>query len=69
MKVVKAVQGDTLDIVVYRHLGQQQQCIVEQCLELNPKLANDIVLNEGQNVVLPAVAIKKPTKQTIQLWS
>ncbi|MDP8173120.1 tail protein X [Pasteurella skyensis] len=68
MKVVKAVQGDTLDLVVYRHFGQQQG-IVEQCLELNPKLANYIVLKEGQDVVLPAVAIKKPTKQTIQLWS
>ncbi|MDP8176343.1 tail protein X [Pasteurella skyensis] len=68
MRVVKAVQGDTLDLVVYRYFGQQEG-IVEQCLELNPKLANDIVLDEGQDVVLPAVAIKKPTKQTVQLWS
>ncbi len=68
MRTVQANQNDTLDLVVYRYLGDQQG-LVEQCLELNPKLANQVLLQAGQKVILPTVKVKQPTKQTIQLWS
>jgi phage tail protein X len=66
--VVIARQGDTLDIVCWRHFGQTA-AVTEMALELNPGLARlGEVLPEGTPVTLPAVAPPREI-QTVQLWS
>jgi phage tail protein X len=50
---VSAHQGDTLDLLCWRHLGTTAG-VVEAALQLNPGLADlGPVLPEGQAVTLP----------------
>ncbi|MET4862090.1 tail protein X [Morganella morganii] len=64
---VFALQGETLDALCFRVLGQTAG-VVEQVLELNPGLAgHGTVLPHGTPVELPDVA-EQPQKTMIQLW-
>lgn len=64
---VHAAQGDTLDIICWRHYGRTAG-VVEAVLEANPGLADlGPVLPHGQRVVLPEQA-PQPQTQTVQLW-
>lgn len=66
MKVF-ALQGETLDALCFRVLGQTAG-VVEQTLELNPGLAgHGAVLPHGTPVELPDVT-EQPQKTMIQLW-
>lgn len=66
MKVF-ALQGETLDALCFRVLGQTAR-VVEQALELNPGIAgHGAVLPHGTPVELPDVA-EQPQKTMIQLW-
>lgn len=66
MKVF-ALQGETLDALCFRVLGQTSS-IVERTLELNPGIAgHGAVLPHGTPVELPDVA-EQPQKTMIQLW-
>ncbi|MCC2602757.1 tail protein X [Sphingopyxis yananensis] len=65
-----ALQGETLDALCWRVLGQTEN-VVDQALELNRGLADqDIFLTEGQVILLP-VQLPKPVPQQkiVQLWS
>ena len=67
---VHAHQGDTLDALVYRHLGATAG-IVEQEFELNPGLADHgPLLPHGTAVDLPAYnTVATPTNRVlVQLW-
>lgn len=66
MKVI-AQQGDSVDSLCYRHLGDSRA--VEATLELNPGLsALGAILPTGTAVQLPETAQTAPTKKLIQLW-
>lgn len=67
---VYAQQNDNLDAIAYRYFGQTLG-VVEQLLELNPKLATQPLLALGTAVVLPdQTQVNKNTITTniIQLW-
>jgi phage tail protein X len=66
---VYANQGDTLDAIVWRHLGRTRG-VLEAALEANPRLAElGPVLPHGTPVDLPEPAEAKPAERAlIQLW-
>lgn len=66
---IRAKQGDTLDLLCWRHLGTTVG-VVEQALELNAGLAKQqAVLPQGCLVNLPEpVASPTKTQHLIQLW-
>ncbi|MFJ5480873.1 MULTISPECIES: tail protein X [Pectobacterium] len=64
---VKALQGDTVDQLCYRHYGRTDG-VTEAVIAANPGLSNTLFLAAGQSVEMPdAVEANEP--QTIQLWS
>ena len=66
---VRAIQGDTVDSLCFRHLGSSDY--VEQTLELNPGLAKTgPVLDLAQVITLPDISAAEhaPTTTLIQLW-
>jgi phage tail protein X len=63
-----ARQGDTLDLLCWRHFGQTAG-VTEIALEMNPGLARlGELLPEGTAVGLPTAA-PAPVRQTVQLWT
>lgn len=67
MSTVRAAQGDTLDLICWRHYGRTAG-VVEQVLEANPGLARlGPILPHGTLVQLPEIATQ-PQRQTVQLW-
>ncbi|CAM5764771.1 tail protein X [Bosea minatitlanensis] len=72
MASVKVVQDAmTLDLLVWRALGRQDQRLVEQTLALNPGLASaGTILSVGTVVVLPEPpAATARIRETVKLWS
>lgn len=67
--IVTARQGDTLDLLCWRHLGTTAD-VTEQAYELNRDLANGgPVLAEGASIVLPdAVPAAALVRETVNLW-
>lgn len=67
---VLALQGDTLDLLVWRELGATQG-VVEQALNLNRGIADaGAILTEGQIVTLPLLlTAPTATNDIVQLWS
>ena len=60
-----AQDGMTLDLVVWRAFGRQDQGLVEQTLALNPGIAAvGSILPIGTRVVLPQPA----KRNTVRLW-
>lgn len=67
MATARAAQGDTLDLICWRHYGRTAG-VVEQVLEANPGLARlGPILPHGTLVQLPEIATQ-PQRQTVQLW-
>lgn len=67
MATVRAAQGDTLDLICWRHYGRTAG-VVEQVLDANPGLARlGPILPHGTLVQLPEIATQ-PQRQTVQLW-
>jgi len=67
---VYARQGDTLDLLCWRHLGSTAG-LVEKALELNPGLCEfGPVLPHGTAVDLPEVTATATaaTRSLVQLW-
>lgn len=65
---VRAMQGDTVDLICARHLGRTSGA-VEAVYAANPGLAAlGAVLPIGTPVVLPALSETTPTAKTVQLW-
>ncbi|MEQ1965800.1 tail protein X [Xenorhabdus nematophila] len=63
---IRAFQGDTVDLLCWRHYGRTQG-IVEQVLEANPDLCLSTQLAAGQWVELPDIT-PPPNQDIIQLW-
>jgi phage tail protein X len=67
MKMVTAMQGDTVDLMCHRFYGRTAG-VVEAVYESNPFLANHgPVLPHGTAVKLPDMP-PPPQQKTIQLW-
>lgn len=66
---VRAQQGDTLDLLCWRYLGQTGG-VVEAALELNPDIAAfGPILPHGHLVTLPDQGgATSKQNQTVQLW-
>ena len=65
MKEVLARQGDTLDLICWRHYGDTRD--VASVLAANPTLCRRAQLAAGERVVLPAPA-PPPQRPQVQLW-
>lgn len=67
MTEVRAVQGDTVDRLCFRHYGYTD-AVTEAVLEANPGLAEQgPIIAMGTRVKLPAVPAQQ-ARQTVQLW-
>ena len=66
---VRAQQNDTIDLLVWRHLGSTSG-YVEETLRLNPSLSqHGPILPHGTLVELPAPQASTPkTHAIVQLW-
>lgn len=64
---VKALQGDTVDLLCQRYYGTTQG-VTEIVLAANKALAGQIFLDAGQVVELPEINTAA-TKEVVQLWS
>lgn len=65
---VRALQGDTVDTLCWRHYGRTAG-VTEQVLEANPGLAeHGPVLPMGLEVELPDQPTQ-PVKRRLQLWN
>ncbi|WP_392439269.1 tail protein X [Edwardsiella piscicida] len=63
---VKALQGDTVDLLCWRHYGTTQG-VTEKVIAANPGLSKQLFLNPGQEVELPDQGQKK-LREIVQLW-
>lgn len=72
MRVVTALQGDTIDALCWRELGTTSGGVVENALALNPFLAEaGTILAEGASVMLPdppQAAGRALILETVNLW-
>ncbi|HBC0987196.1 TPA: tail protein X [Escherichia coli] len=65
---VTALQGDTVDLICYRHTGRTAG-VVEMVLQMNRGLADTVILEAGQKVRLPDPdTLSTTTRETISLW-
>lgn len=65
---VTALQGDTVDLLCYRHLGRTAG-VVEMVLKMNRGLADTVILDAGQKVILPDPdTLTTTTRETVTLW-
>lgn len=65
MNTVTANYGDTIDSLCFRHY--QSTDMVEAVLEVNPHIAEKLILDGGEQVKLPARQTSK--KQLMNLWN
>ncbi|KNC89854.1 tail protein X [Trabulsiella odontotermitis] len=63
---VKALQGDTVDLLCWRHYGATRG-VTEAVLSANPGLSNVVFLEAGQEVELPELP-RTTQRETVQLW-
>lgn len=65
--MVKALQGDTLDMVCQRHYGATRG-VTEAVLAANPGLCESgPFMTAGQEIILPDIA-PAATVKMVQLW-
>ncbi|HCJ98937.1 MAG TPA: phage tail protein [Serratia grimesii] len=64
---VRAMQGDTLDLLCQRHYGTTQG-VTEAVLAANPGIAGQIFLTAGQVVELPEID-RSTQQKAVQLWT
>ncbi|HGP3983924.1 TPA: tail protein X [Klebsiella pneumoniae] len=64
---VKALQGDTVDLLCLRYYGTTQG-VTEAVLAANKGIADQLFLTAGQVVELPEINTAA-TKETVQLWN
>lgn len=65
---VTALQGDTVDLLCYRHTGRTAG-VVEWVLKMNRGLADTVILDAGRKVILPDPdTLNTTTRETVHLW-
>lgn len=63
---VKALAGDTVDLLCWRHYGTTQG-VTEKVLSANPGLSKQVLLAAGQEVELPELP-PPSLREMVQLW-
>ncbi|WP_145507199.1 tail protein X [Yersinia alsatica] len=64
---VIASQGDSLDVLCYRHYGYTEG-VIEQVFIVNPGLAElGVILPHGTAIELPTINTA-PKRETVNLW-
>ncbi|EIJ4777885.1 tail protein X [Salmonella enterica] len=63
---VKALEGDTVDLLCFRHYGSTQG-VTEKVFAANPGLSNRVFLTPGQMVEMPEQVPEK-RRESVQLW-
>lgn len=56
MTKIRAVDGDRLDLICWKHYGTLDGRVVEQVLEANKGLEMNVLLNSGTVVFLPEIS-------------
>ncbi len=63
---VRALQGDTVDLLCFRHYGTTQRWTA-QVLDANPGLCRQVILEAGQEVEMPEPE-RKQQREKVKLW-
>ena len=63
---VRALQGDTVDLLCFRHYGTTQG-VTTQVLDANPGLCRQVILEAGQEVEMPEPE-RKQQREKVKLW-
>lgn len=66
MKYTIATQGDRLDQIVYQHYKTLE--VLNEVMMSNPDLLNNPILNAGDLVMLPEIAIEAQPETGVSLW-
>lgn len=66
MKYAIATQGDRLDQIVYQYYKTLD--VLGEVMMSNPDLLNKALLDEGDRVALPDIAIEAQTETGVSLW-
>lgn len=66
MKYAIATQGDRLDQIVYQYYKTLD--VLGEVMMSNPDLLNKPILNEGDRVALPDIAIEAQYETGVSLW-
>ena len=71
MTTVRSIEGDTVDLVCWRELGQTEE-VLEETVERNPGLAAlGAILPPGTQLDLPepSATPDAKTRDIVQLWN
>ncbi|EMU6650432.1 tail protein X [Escherichia coli] len=63
---VRALQGDTVDLLCFRHYGTTQG-VTAQVLDANPGLCRQVIPEAGQEVEMPEPE-RKQQREKVKLW-
>ncbi len=69
MNQYRAVEGDRLDIIVFKEYGSIDAVVFDAVLDANEHLLGSSVLKAGDIVYLPEVVQNVDEKKTEALWS
>ncbi len=69
MNKYMAVEGDRLDIIVFKAYGSIDAVVFDAVLDANEHLIKNSVLHAGDTVYLPEVTRTQEEKKTEALWS
>lgn len=68
MRYYRSKAGDTVDVIVWRAYGRQNDGIVERVLQANPGVADlGPVLPDGEQIALPEIDDEQDTA-SVRLW-
>lgn len=62
--------GDTVDVIVWRHYGAQSPDVLRQVFEANPGLADrGAILPAGVSITLPDIVRPAGLTKGVSLWT
>jgi phage tail protein X len=68
VRYYRSKAGDTVDVIVWRAYGRQNDGIVERVLQANPGVADlGPVLPDGEQIALPEIDDEQDTA-SVRLW-
>ena len=68
MNQYRTIDGDRLDIIVFKAYGSIDAHIMDAVMDANPHLLDKTVLSAGYIVYLPEIETVQPESTTKALW-